>query len=80
MLLRLPAGGPGDLQGWRGPIRPDLGLDWAAETFGSGWAWGFLDAFDGRTSALADPGYLHGYRQGALAAQEALAGGGAPGS
>jgi hypothetical protein len=55
-------------------------LDWAAGEFGDGWAWGFPDGFDGRTSALADPGYLDGYRQGALAAQETLAGAGAPGS
>jgi hypothetical protein len=51
-------------------------LDWAAETFGDGWAWGFLDGFDGKGEALADPGYLDGHRQGARAAQEILGGGG----
>jgi hypothetical protein len=50
-------------------------LDWASGEFGAAWAWGFLDGFDGRPAALADPDYLHGHRQGALAAQETLAGG-----
>jgi hypothetical protein len=63
---------------------PDLALDgaanpvlgWAAGEFGEPWAWGFLDGFDGRPAALADPGYLDGYGQGAWAAQALLAGGG----
>jgi hypothetical protein len=55
-------------------------LDWAAGEFGDGWAWGFLDGFDGRPAALADPAYLHGHHQGARAAQALLAGAGAHGS
>ena len=61
-----------------GAANPVLG--WAAGEFGEPWAWGFLDGFDGRPAALADPNYLDGYRQGALAAQETLAGGSAPGT
>jgi hypothetical protein len=55
-------------------------LDWAAGEFGEHWMWGFLEGFDGKEGALADPGYLRGYGQGARVAQEILAGGGAPGS
>jgi hypothetical protein len=55
-------------RGGVGRSDPDLALDGAAETFGGGWSRGFLDGFDGRRQALADPGYLDGFRQGALAA------------
>jgi hypothetical protein len=51
-------------------------LDWEAGEFGDGWAWGFLDGFDGREKGLAGPGYLDGYGEGARAAREILAGGG----
>jgi hypothetical protein len=69
-----------------GGADPDLSLDgaanpvlgWAAGEFGDPWAWGSLDGFDGRPAALADPDYLGGHRQGALAAREVLAGGGDP--
>jgi hypothetical protein len=55
-----------------GRDNPDLALDGAAGEFGDGWAWGFLNGFDGKGKALAGRDYLRGYGQGARVAQALL--------
>jgi hypothetical protein len=47
-------------------------VEWAAQTFGEEWSWGFVDGFDWQTERTADPAYLEGHRLGALLAQEIL--------
>jgi hypothetical protein len=47
-------------------------VEWAAQTFGEEWSWGFVDGFDLQTERIDDPEYLEGFRLGELLAQEIL--------
>lgn len=45
-------------------------LEWAARTFGEGFAIGLLDGFDGQHQAKDDANYLRGYALGVAAADQ----------
>jgi hypothetical protein len=49
-------------------------VEWAAQTFGEEWSWGFVDGFDRQTERIDDPAYREGYDLGAALAQEILPG------